>query len=251
MISYIYGLKTINAGMATLKQRIEEDSHVKINNLMNGLVATLLLVSPIVGAETDYPAADFKPKVIYQDTGSSQNKSSPAAEPTKQAKSTEVDSKYPATDFEPKVIYKDADYKPSKFTGASSTSQSSLTADVKVTGAVKAEESMMSYLLGLGIFAVAGYLFLSKRDKPKAKTSSSQVYSSHVSGVSGVARYLRKHNMAPPTGVARYLESKISSSKGAATVSGVEKYLKKQAGSTKEKTAPEATSVEKYMRNRR
>ncbi|MDP1970298.1 MAG: hypothetical protein Q8K42_05080, partial [Methylobacter sp.] len=68
---------------------------MKINNLTNGLVATLLLASPIAGAETEYPAADFKPKVIYQDIDS--GKSVPA--PTKQAKSvesTESDSKYPA-----------------------------------------------------------------------------------------------------------------------------------------------------------
>jgi hypothetical protein len=222
---------------------------VKINNLMNGFVATLLLASPIVGAETEYPAADFKPKVIYQDAGSSQNKSAPAAAPTKQAKSEDVDSKYPAADFEPKVVYKDADYKPSKFTGTSSSASSSAVAsDASVSAAVKPEESMLSYLLGLAVFAVAGYLFLSKRES-RAKAGGSQTYSSHISGLSGVARYLRKHNMAAVTGVARYLESRVDSEKGAA--SGVEKYLAKQAKSSKEKASLEATSVEKYMRNRR
>lgn len=218
---------------------------MKINNLMNGFVASLLLASPIVGADTEYPAADFKPKVIYQDTGS-QTKSAPASAAV--AKSVEVDARYPATDFEPKVIYKDANYKPSKFTGIATTSGSSTTGEAGVSGTVKAEESMLSYLFGLGVFGVAGYLFLNKRDKSKSKANA-QVYSSHISGLSGVARYLRKHNMAAATGVARYLESRVTVEKAAA--SGVEKYLAKQAVSAKEKASQEATSVEKYMRNRR
>ncbi|MDO9270515.1 MAG: hypothetical protein Q7T96_15535 [Methylobacter sp.] len=222
---------------------------MKINNLTNGLVATLLLASPIAGAETEYPAADFKPKVIYQDIDS--GKSVPA--PTKQAKSvesTESDSKYPAADFEPKVLYKDADYKPSKFVAAPSASERTTVDDTEVSAAVKVEEeSMMSYLLGLVAFAVAGYLFFIKRE-PKAKVSKSSVYSGQVSGLSGVARYLRKHNMAAATGVARYLESRVVSEKETAAASGVEKYLEKQARSAKEIAAQAGTGVEKYMRNR-
>ena len=232
--------------MAALKPRIEGDSHVKMNNLTNGLVATLLLASPIVGAETEYPASDFKPKVIYQDTGSSQNKSASA---TVSVKSAEVDSKYPAADFEPKVLYKDTDYKPSKFTGTSSTSEQITADNIAVTAKVE-EESMLSYLLGLTFFAVAGYIFLGKRDKSKAKISDTPAYSSHVSGLSGVARYLRKHNMSAVTGVARYLESQVASAKETAAASGVEKYLERQAKSVKEKAAQAGTGVEKYMRNR-
>jgi hypothetical protein len=238
--------------MASLKQRIEGDSQVKINNLTNGLVATLLLASPIVGAETEYPAADFKPKVIYQDIDNSQSKSTSATASAKQAKPAEVDSKYPAADFEPKVLYKDSDYKPNKFTGTSTVPEAAATtADVAVSGAAKVEEeSMLSYLLGLAAFAVAAYMFLSKRDKSKTKVSDSQVYSKHISGLSGVARYLRKHNMSAMTGVARYLESQVESAKGTAAASGVEKYLERQAKSAKEKAAQAGTGVEKYMRNR-
>jgi hypothetical protein len=221
-----------------------------MNNLTNGLVATLLLASPIVGAETEYPAADFKPKVIYQDVDS--GKSAPA--PAKQGKSveaTEADSKYPATNFEPKVLYKDADYKPSKFTGTSSTSTSTASdrtqaADTEVSAPVKAEDnSMMTYLLGLIVVAVAGFIFLGKRE-PKAKVSQAPVYTSHASGLSGVARYLRKNNMIAATGVARYLESRAETEKEKVAASGVEKYLEKQAKSAKEA----GTGVEKYMRNR-
>jgi hypothetical protein len=227
---------------------------VKINNLTNGLVATLLLVSPIVGAEAEYPASDFKPKVIYQDTDySGQGKSASATVSTKQEKSAEVDSKYPASDFEPKVLYKDADYKPSKSAASSSSSisEQSTTGDAVLSTTAKVEEeSMLSYLLGLAVFAVAGYLFMAKRDQPKSKASESQVYSKHVSGLSGVARYLRKHNMSAVTGVARYLESQVASAKEVAAASGVEKYLERQAKSAKEKAAQAGTGVEKYMRNR-
>lgn len=223
---------------------------MKMNNLTNGLVATLLLASPIVGAETEYPAADFKPKVIYQDIDSSKS----AAAPSKQAKSvesaTESDSQYPAANFEPKVLYKDADYKPSKSTATSSASERATTSDVAVSEAVKVEEeSMMTYLLGLVAFAVAGYLFFTKRET-KAKASGSRAYSSHASGLSGVARYLRKHNMGAATGVARYLESQVVSEKSSAATSSVEKYLEKQAKSAKEKSAQAGTGVEKYMRDR-
>lgn len=225
---------------------------MKINNLTNGLVAALLLASPIVGAETEYPAADFKPKVIYQDIGSSKS----AAAPAKQAKSvesTESDSKYPAADFEPKVLYKDADYKPGKSTGTSSTSERAMTSDAAVSTAEKVEEeSMMTYLLGLVAFAVAGFLFFNKRDS-KAKASGSRAHSGQPSGLSGVARYLRKHNLGAATGVARYLESQVVSVKGSAATSSVEKYLEKQAKSVKAQAAQAAqagTGVEKYMRDR-
>ncbi|MDP3589957.1 MAG: hypothetical protein Q8R54_05395 [Methylobacter sp.] len=222
---------------------------MKMNNLTNGLVATLLLASPIVGAETEYPAADFKPKVIYQDIDSSKSASAPAKQ-SKSVESTESDSKYPAADFEPKVLYKDADYKPSKSTSTSSTSERATAGEVAVSEGVKAEEeSRMSYLLGLVAFAVAGYLFFTKRET-KTKASSSRAYASHASGLSGVARYLRKHNMGAVTGVARYLESQVVSTKSSAATSSVEKYLEKQAKSAKEKSAQAGTGVEKYMRDR-
>ena len=224
---------------------------MKINNLTNSIVAALLLASPIVGAETQYPAADFKPKVIYQDIDSSASKVAPTS--TKQVKSVDVDSKFPAADFEPKVLYKDTDYKSGKSSGStaaastSSASEQVASSDVAVTEPENAkDESMLSFLLGLAVFAVAGYLFLAKRENPKAKAADTSVYSSHISGLSGVARYMRKHNMSAATGVARYLES----IKGAEPVSGVEKYLEKQAKSAKEKAAQGGTGVEKYIRRR-
>jgi hypothetical protein len=225
-----------------------------MNNLTNGLVATLFLVSPIVGAETEYPAADFKPKVIYQDVESSQSKSAAAPTSPKQTtsvESTESDSKYPAADFQPKVLYKDSNYKPSKSTGASTLSGPVATSEAAISepAAVKAEDSSMSYLIGLVALAAIGYLFFSTRES-KTKVSDSRVYAPHASGLSGVARYLRKHNMGEATGVARYLEKQVVSGKTATKTSSVEKYLEKQAKFAEEKTAQAATGVEKYMRNR-
>lgn len=222
---------------------------MKINNLTNGLVATLLLASPIVGAETEYPAADFKPKVIYQDTGSSQAKSASATVAVKE-KAVEVDAKYPAADFEPKVLYKDADYKPSKNSSSSSSATIAVASEAEETvSAVKAkDESMMSYLVGLAVFAVVGFLFVNKRDQTGSKGAGSEDYTKHASGLSGVARYLKKHNMSP-TGVARYLEKQVESARSS-KASSVEKYLEKQAKSEKEKALQAGTGVEKYMRNR-
>lgn len=232
---------------------------MKIDNLTNGLMVALLLASPIAGAETEYPASDFKPKVIYQDAAaSSQAKSAPAAEPSKQEKAVEVDSKYPAADFQPKVLYKDANYKPSKLpevSASTSSSSKSVASDdvaaVEEKIAAKAEDqSSTSYLLGLIVIAVFGYLFFGKRDQAKTTSAESPVYTKHVSGLSGVARYIRKHNMAAETGVARYLEKQGESEKKLEKRSGVEKYLEKQEKSEQEKTAKAVTGVEKYVRNR-
>lgn len=221
-------------------------------------MVALLLASPIAGAETEYPASDFKPKVVYQDAAaSSQAKSAPAAESSKQEKTVEVDSKYPAADFQPKVLYKDANYKSSKLpevpTSAAASSTKSVTSDVagvEEKSAVKVEDqSSTSYLLGLVVIAVFGYLFFGKREQA-TKSTESPVYTRHVSGLSGVARYIRKHNMAAETGVARYLEKHGESEQKLAKRSGVEKYLEKQEKSAQEKAAQAVTGVEKYMRNR-
>ncbi len=222
---------------------------MKITNLTNGLVVTLFLASPLAWAETEYPASDFKPKVIYQDTDS-QAKPASASVSSKVEKTAEVDSKYPASDFEPKVIYKDADYKPSKVS-VSNTPDSSIVSNVELSNTEsKSDESMLTYLLGLAVFGGVGFFFLSKRDTTSSKVSESQEFTKHPSGLSGVARYLRKHNMGTMTGVARYLESQVSTAKSSSKVSGVEKYLEKQARSAKDKALQAGTGVEKYMRNR-
>jgi hypothetical protein len=40
---------------------------VKKINLTKGVFAGLLLISTVAVAETEYPAADFKPAILFQD----------------------------------------------------------------------------------------------------------------------------------------------------------------------------------------
>lgn len=61
-------------------------------------VAVMALTSLTVSADSQYPAADFEPQVIYLDKSVAPQTSAPAA-------SSEVDSKYPAANFQPTVIY--------------------------------------------------------------------------------------------------------------------------------------------------
>lgn len=68
----------------------------------------LLLAASAAYAE-NYPAADFQPKVIYQDPSvvntAAADKCAPQQEAAKKEQSVEFDAKYPATSFQPKVIY--------------------------------------------------------------------------------------------------------------------------------------------------
>jgi hypothetical protein len=43
-------------------------NNVKKNNLTRGAIALLLLASTAAGADQQYPAADFQPEVVYQDS---------------------------------------------------------------------------------------------------------------------------------------------------------------------------------------
>ncbi|WP_232056805.1 MULTISPECIES: hypothetical protein [Methylomonas] len=84
--------------------------------LNQGLFAGLLLVTVAANAQ-DYPAADFQPKVVYQDESivkQAAAESAPvaAAPCASQAAASggvvaEVDPKYPAANFQPKVLYSD------------------------------------------------------------------------------------------------------------------------------------------------
>lgn len=74
-----------------------------------GLATTFIaLTSFTASAESDsqYPAANFQPKVIYIDKDSVQPSSSSKCPMKKTAeKEAEFDPKYPAANFVPKVIY--------------------------------------------------------------------------------------------------------------------------------------------------
>jgi hypothetical protein len=226
---------------------INQVNNVKKNNLMNSLFAGLLLASPIVGAE-QYPAADFQPKVIYQDETYQHSKSAAAdttSEPSESESesATQVDPQYPAANFQPKVLYKDTEYKPSQALtettvptpadGQASTAASQTTTEQAAGG-------LSEFWPGLVILALAGLVYFKKQSKAKTVERKPSVSSVAPGRLTGVAKYL---NRSSGTGVARYLEKHVKSGTGA---TGVAKYIAKTVGSSQRS----ATGLEKYMRDR-
>jgi hypothetical protein len=235
-------------------------NNVKKNNLINGLFATLLIASPLAGADQKYPAADFQPQVVYQDSdliaksGKASGKAEPAAAPAH-----EVDAKYPAADFQPQVIYSDPNYKPaasaSKAAAAVAASKNAVAdsepaaASTELAASAK-EESKSTYLIGLialglvGIFLVKGQFKCPKKaaqDKPAPAAAPA-----NKGALTGVARYLNK---VSGTGVSRYLEKQVKTATNTSST-GVAKYIAKQVSVAKNTATGAATGVEKYMRNR-
>jgi hypothetical protein len=238
--------------------------NVKNNNLMNGLFAALLLVSPWVGADQKYPASDFQPAIVYQDEEYIAKSRSQTAPPEPVApeqtasdtdESNKADTKYPAADFQPKVLYNDANYKHEEATTV--TSPAAVTSSPKSTTATseksepvsavteKTESAIPNYLMGLVGLALAGVFLFRRQFKGGVKKveSSAPAAPKTYQGLTGVAKYL---NRTSGTGVSRYLEKH----KSATAVTGVAKYMAKQVLSAKSTAAGAATGVEKYMRNR-
>jgi hypothetical protein len=224
--------------------------NVKKNELTKAVLAALLLASTSVMAESDYPAADFQPKVVYSDSGAS--KSEPAAKPAA-AQATESDANYPATSFQPKVVYSDNDYKhssaaPSAAGGGSTKSASasavtSASAANEVIQTEKAASSDFSFI-GLIALAVVGFVVYSKKSAGKSSASASSDYSVDAGGSTGVEKYLEKMG-ANKTGVAKYLEKQTENPS-----TGVAKYMAKQIVKDREAAAARATGVEKYLRDK-
>jgi hypothetical protein len=232
---------------------------VKQNNLTNSLFAVLLLASPLVGADQKYPAADFQPEVVYQDSDyiAKNGQSGKIATSTKQSTQnasevSEIDSKYPAANFQPQVVYSDSNYKHNESLKVStpSTVKESMAAegssDEAVEPVVKKEESKPTYLIGLLGLALAGFFLFKKQSKGCVKKTENKVPSSAKSshGLTSVTKYLNKIS---GTGVSRYLEKHV---KASPATTGVAKYMAKQAVSAKKTSAQAATGVEKYMRDR-
>ncbi|MDD1636562.1 MAG: hypothetical protein LUQ56_00270 [Methylococcaceae bacterium] len=234
---------------------------MKKNNLTRGAFALLLLASTVAGADQQYPAADFQPEVLYQDSdyiakNSPSTTASKAPASTTNAASSAAagngnDSKYPAANFQPEVLYHDPNYKPSTAVKATVSKEvkeavGSTTAEsqsVSSTAASKEESSMLSYLIGLVVLALAGFYFFKNRSTaPVQKKAPAPAKTSYA--LTGVAKYLNK---VSGTGVSRYLEKHV---KSASATTGVAKYMAKQAASPKTTAAKAATGVEKYMRDR-
>lgn len=76
---------------------------MKVRNLTNGLLVSLLFSVTAVEADSKYPATDFQPKVVYQD--SSYKHSGSSAATTSGGAVSVADSNYPAANFQPEVLY--------------------------------------------------------------------------------------------------------------------------------------------------
>jgi len=236
---------------------------VKKNNLTRGAFALLLLASTAASADQQYPAADFQPEVVYQDSdyiakNSPATTTAKATAPTSTLKassnaaaSKEVDSKYPAADFQPEVLYHDPNYKPTQSVKATVSKEdvgSKQEESVNATAASKEESSMSTYLIGLIVLALAGFYFFKIRGKAtvQKKTQAAPPAKTSYALTTGVAKYLNK---VSGTGVSRYIEKQVKSASSTATT-GVAKYMAKQAATPKTTAAKAATGVEKYMRDR-
>ncbi|MGR8979980.1 MAG: hypothetical protein ACU84H_07830 [Gammaproteobacteria bacterium] len=215
----------------------------------NSALAVLLLTSSMVGAETQYPAADFQPKVVYQDPDYK-----PSSQPAAQAPAASAsDSKYPAANFQPKVLYNDPSYQHTPPSAAETGSMQKPAAETPASESAAGEkdESSFTYFIGLIVLAVVGFVLFRKGSKGEGRESKVgsgyKVTTGSSASLTGVAKYI---NRASGTGVARYLEKQAKSASASSAVTGVAKYMAKKAESTKASVSESATGVEKYLRDR-
>ena len=221
---------------------------------MKGVFAVLLAASFTAGAETQYPAADFQPKVLYKDADYKHAGSTAAAAPAEQAKpkAKVVDPNYPAADYQPKVLYKDENYKPSPATPSTAASSDFESSDVSVaeseqSAGTKKEESNLTFLIGLAVLALGGFFFFNKKSKSEASPSERSTYAAASTGSTGVEKYLASlPQAAKATGVEKYLENQAKQQ----PISGVAKYVAKQIIKDREAAAAKVTGVEKYLRSK-
>lgn len=234
---------------------------MKISKLTGGLLVSLLLSASVAMAESKYPAADFQPKVVYQDSDYKHSGSSASSSSKKAGGEVSVaDSNYPAANFEPKVVFEDTGYKHTKgkaVTASSSSSSSAQNVNVEQNSTdttSEGDESSMGLILGLIAVAVAGLMFNKnqlfsniksvKKATPRRKARVQQAVASNTDGenASGVARYLETKVTTAPSGVEKYLEERVGTS-----TSGVAKYVAKQKISAR---LASVTGVEKYLKDR-
>ncbi len=226
---------------------------MKVSIITKGLLVSLLLSATVVVADSKYPATDFQPKVVYQDSDYKHSGSSaPSSSKSKSnRKVSTADSNYPAANFQPEVLYQDKGYKHTKDKASASSSSTSTSSETgSQSAAVESDDSPFSMMLGLMIVAVAGFIFYKKgtttstpaRRRAPAKSA---VVSGDSEGLSGVAKYLETKAGPLVSGVAKYLQERESVS-----VSGVAKYVAKQKVSARQAEAENVSGVEKYLKDR-
>jgi hypothetical protein len=224
--------------------------NVKQNKLTKVVMAALVLASFSVLAESDYPAADFQPKVVFSDESAQSTAAAKPAAKAPAAQAAEADPNFPAANYQPKVLFNDSDYKHSAAApvapGATRSTVSGTTsaaASVEVIQNEKAASSDFS-LVGLIALAVIGFVVYSKKSGGKAASPVASAYAASAGGSTGVEKYLQKIG-ANKTGVAKYLEKQTENPS-----TGVAKYMAKQIIKDREAAAARATGVEKYLRDK-
>ena len=237
---------------------------MKICKLTNGLLVSLLFIS-VAEADSKYPATDFQPKVVYQDTEYKQSGSSSSSSSSKASsgKKSSADPAYPAANFEPEVLFKDESYTHKKdkavaYSGKSGSSATSSTVSENSTeGSAQAEDgdSSLDLVIGLALLAIAGFVFYTKNmPKSSAKKSvfrkkaakkivrkASSAAASNGGPASGVSKYLEGKAGVEPSSVAKYLDERKTGA------SGVAKYVAKQKVSAR---VASVTGVEKYLKDK-
>ncbi|GDX84231.1 hypothetical protein LBMAG43_02730 [Methylococcaceae bacterium] len=207
---------------------------MKKNNLLQGAIVALLVASPLAAFAGQYPAADFEPKILYQDesikSSATSVKASPAAAPATVASKID-DSKYPAANFEPKVLFSDASYTAPKSTASSVSSEYSTSSDSSDSVIIEAskKENDNSLFLLLGALAVAGFAasrcpkftgvfgINNSTDEgvyANRETGVTRYLNARIPKVSGVTKYLERAGR--PTNVARYIAKQNIVQKAAA-----------------------------------
>lgn len=236
------------------------------------MVSLLLSASVVEAADSEYPATDFQPTVVFQDTdykhtGAAPSSSSSSAKSGSTGKVSAADPAYPAANFKPEVLFSDDEYKhtegkvtrsatskQSASSDSSASSASSSTSTESTESASSSDDGDLDLMLGLSILAIAGFLFYKKSvpacgKKAPAKKAAAQQSArrkpaqvvSNDGTVSSVSKYLAGKAGAEPSSVEKYLEEKSTS------VSSVSKYVAKQRISAR---VAAVTGVEKYLNDK-
>lgn len=215
---------------------------MKTNNLIKASIAAALMTGLQAHAESQYPAADFQPVIISQDSAliskhAEATKSSSSQEPSKPSMSSSSSS-------------------------SASSYSSSKTVSAPVT-APKEESNLPLILAGVGV-AAAAFWFMKKGGNKSAATPVASApiaaQAPAASGATGVARYVEQISSSAPTaasasktGVQRYVET-LPAAAPAKAITGVEKYIKSLPASAAKaaEAAPAAaqkaaTGVERYI----
>lgn len=182
---------------------------MKKSTLTTGLCVAVLLASPLAGAESEYPAANFQPGVVYQDQDLIAKHAARPAQivPPPGASSVSTDEKPSHSDAEGTVVKDEA---------------------------FSANAPILLAVLGLIGFA----FWFSKRSGSKASPQAAPTAVAPVAGATGetgVARYLKGIGgsaaavgaAVAETGVARYIKSlPTAAAKAVGAETGVARYLK-------------------------